>query len=66
MLAKLSPKQAECLLSAVRCRESAECAANSIDKAEYIEMAERWEFLARSYGYTARLEDFIESRKPRG
>jgi hypothetical protein len=61
MLANLSPKQVECLTSAVRCRELAERAQTSLERNEYVEMAERWERLARSYGYSARLDDFIAS-----
>jgi hypothetical protein len=61
MLAEVSPKQAQCLLNAARCRGHAERAQSSLDKDEYLEMAERWELLARTYGFSARLKDFIAS-----
>jgi hypothetical protein len=62
---QLTPKQAECLQSALRCREKSERAQNPFDRAEYLEMAERWEKLARSYGLSAQLQDFIANVRSR-
>ena len=63
MLSKLTPKQIECMEAALTRRELAESATTLKLRAEYLVMAERWEQLARTYGYCARLDDYIVSRK---
>jgi hypothetical protein len=63
MLRQLTEKQRECLEHAALCRERAENASNPTDKKDLLQMAEGWELLARSYGYSESLNDFIASRK---
>jgi hypothetical protein len=64
MLKKLTEKQAECLEAAARCRARADATSVPRAKQYYLKMAERWEMLAKSYGYSESLSDFIASRKP--
>jgi hypothetical protein len=63
MLHRLTAKQSECLEHAALCRARAEAASDTIDKEGFLQMAEGWEILARSYGYSERLSDFIASQK---
>lgn len=62
MLQKLTEMEAQCLERAARCRARAEEASAPSDKQDYLEIAERWETLAKSYSLTERLKDFISSR----
>jgi hypothetical protein len=62
MLKKLTAKQSECYEHAALCRARAEAVSNPIDKNDFLQMAESWELLARSYGYYESLSDFIASR----
>jgi hypothetical protein len=64
MLQKLTAKQADCLEHALRCRERAGAAADPQDKAEWLQMADGWDLLAKSYGLGDRLADFLRSSKP--
>jgi hypothetical protein len=63
MLQKLTEKQAECLEAAARCRARADAASDPEAKRDFLEMAEHWEMLAKSYGFTERLMDFIASHQ---
>jgi hypothetical protein len=63
MLHKLTEKQAVCLEVAARCRARAQNASDPTNKQDYLDMAERWEMLAKSYGLTERLKDYIASQK---
>jgi hypothetical protein len=63
MLQQLTAKQIECLEHAALCRERAKAATDPIDREHLLGMADRWEFLARSYGFSESLSDFIASRK---
>jgi hypothetical protein len=63
MLQRLTAKQSECLEHGALCREHAEAATDPIEKKHLLRMAEGWELLARSYGFSASLSDFIASRK---
>jgi hypothetical protein len=60
---KAHSKAKECLEHAALCRERAEAATDPIDKEHLLGMAEGWELLARSYGFSESLSDFIASRK---
>jgi hypothetical protein len=59
VLAKLGKRQIDCLRKAVRCREWARHSADPATKADYLKTAESWELLARSYGTSERLDDFL-------
>jgi hypothetical protein len=63
MLQKLTEKQAECLEAAARCRARADAASDPRAKQDFLEVAHHWEVLARSYGFTEQLKDFIASRQ---
>jgi hypothetical protein len=63
MLQKLKEKQAECLEAAARCRARADAASDPTAKQEYLDLAEGWETLARSYDFNESLKDFIASRR---
>jgi hypothetical protein len=63
MLQKLTEKQAECLEAAARCRARADAASDPTTKQDFLEMAQHWELLARSYGFTEQLVAFIASRR---
>jgi hypothetical protein len=65
MLEKLTEMEAQCLERAARCRARAEEASAPRDKQDYLEMAERWQTLAKSYSLTQRLKDFTSSRPTR-
>jgi hypothetical protein len=64
VLQKLTEKQAECLEAAARCRARAEAMSDPTAKRDFLEMAQHWETLAQSYGFSERLKDFIASRRP--
>jgi hypothetical protein len=55
MLKKLTEKQAQCLEAVARCRARADATSDPWAKQDYLEMAERWEMLAKSYGYSESL-----------
>jgi hypothetical protein len=63
MLQRLTAKQCECLEQAALCRERAKADTDPIDKKAFLAMAESWELLARSYGFSESLSDFIASQK---
>jgi hypothetical protein len=64
MLQKLTEKQAERLEAVARCRARAEATSDPTAKRDFLEMAQHWETLAQSYGFSERLKDFIASRRP--
>jgi hypothetical protein len=56
MLQRLTAKHRSiCLEQAARCRADAEAAANPTVKQDFLQMAERWESLARSYEFDRRV-----------
>jgi hypothetical protein len=66
VLRKLSREIAECYRLANKCRDSARLSHDAKSKEIYSLMERHWIFLARSYEFTERLEDFTaESRRKR-
>jgi hypothetical protein len=52
-------KQVECLQRAARCRAHAEELTHPAVKADMLEMAASWEFLACSYAHSDHFKDFL-------
>jgi hypothetical protein len=42
----------------MECREKAELAKDPLEKEDFLDLERRWLFLARSYEFTQRLQDF--------
>ena len=53
----------ECLQHAEHCARQAAAQTNSKLKEDFLEMEQRWLFLARSYELTERLGDFSDEAK---
>ena len=63
VLNNLSEQIRECLQHAERCARQAAAQTNSKLKEDFLEMEQRWLFLARSYELTERLVDFSDEAK---
>ena len=63
MLNNLSVQVRECLQHAEHCARQAAAQTNSKLKEDFLEMEQRWLFLARSYEFTERLGDFSNEAK---
>ena len=63
MLNNLSEQIRECLQHAENCARKAAAQTNSKLKEDFLEMEQRWLFLARSYEFTERLGDFSDEAK---
>jgi chromosome segregation ATPase len=61
MLQSLSEEIRECLRRAEECRRLAKTALSTSAIQDYVDMAQRWLALARSYEFTERLSRFTES-----
>jgi hypothetical protein len=59
MLQNLSKEIRECLLRAEECKPLSKTALTPCAINDYLEMEQRWLFLARSYELAERLSDFI-------
>ena len=67
MLEQLNDQIKECFECAAEAKTKANAATDPIMKAEYLAAEGRWLALARSLGFTGRLEDFTtENSKQRG
>ena len=63
MLNNLTEQIRECLQHAEHCARQAAAQTNSKLKEDFLEMEQRWLFLARSYEFTERLDDFSDEAK---
>jgi len=61
MLQKLSDHMKACLDRSAEAERRANAANDADMKAAYMEIADRWRFLARSYGFVESLERFLLS-----
>jgi hypothetical protein len=47
------------------CRDRERATTDPVDKAGWPQVAAGWDLIARSYGLSDRLTDFLQNRKPR-
>lgn len=59
MLRFLPQNVRDCHARAAECREKAEAIADTMLKAHFLEMEERWLYLARSYEFVDSLQHFM-------
>jgi hypothetical protein len=63
MLKNLSEEIRECHRHAEDCERQAAAQTDPKLKADFVQLAQRWLFLARSYEFTERLTDFSDEAK---
>jgi hypothetical protein len=63
MLQPIGPRQQECLSRATHCRELAQAATDSRNRAEYLKMEERWLRLADGYQFSERINLFVADKE---
>ena len=63
MLSNLSEQIRECLQHAENCARKAATQTDSKIREDFLELEQRWLFLARSYEFAERLGDFSDEAK---
>jgi hypothetical protein len=65
MLSDLSAEIRECYRHAENCARKAAAQTDAKLKSDFLDLEQRWLFLARSYEFTNRLTDFSDETKRR-